>query len=89
VRKQIRGTEGKSSERGGYNLSERYEVQFQKDCQHHSETNDLEKAEYYARSLANWNLAAQVYDRVTDSIVFRAQAYAGNRTLRSASSSAQ
>ena len=60
-------------------MSKRYEVQFQKDCQHHSDTNDLEQAKLYARSLANWNLAAQVYDRVTQSIIFRAQAYAAKR----------
>jgi hypothetical protein len=33
----------------------------------------------YARSLANWNHAAQVYDRMTQSIIFRAQAYAAIR----------
>jgi integrase len=49
-------TELKHSEPGGHpDLSKRYEVQFQKDCQHHSDTNDLEKAKYYALSLANWN----------------------------------
>ena len=81
MRKQIRATERKHSEPEGHpNLSKRYEVQFQKDCQHHSDTNDLEKAQYYALSLANWNLAAQVYDRVTNNIVFRAQAYARNNS---------
>ena len=57
------------------NSSRRYEVQFQKDSHRHSDTNDLEQAKLYARALANWNLAAQVYDRVTQCIVFRAQAY--------------
>ena len=55
--------------------SQRYEVQFQKDSQLHSTTDDLEQAQLYARALANWNLAAEVYDRDTQSIVFRAQAY--------------
>jgi hypothetical protein len=50
-------------------------VQFQKGSQHHSNTNDLEHAKYYARSLANWNFAAQVYDWVTQSIVFSVKAY--------------
>jgi hypothetical protein len=54
----------------------RYEVQFQKDGRHHSGTNNLAQAKYYARSLANWNLAAQVYDRATQTIIFRARAYA-------------
>ena len=57
----------------------RYEVQFQEDRQLHSDTNDLEQAKYYARSLANWNHAAQVYDRATQRIIFRAQAYAAKR----------
>jgi hypothetical protein len=63
----------------------RYEVQFQDDGRQHSDTNDLAQAEYYARSLGNWNLAAQVYDRVTQRIIFRAQAYAekGNSSARS------
>jgi hypothetical protein len=57
------------------NSSRRFEVQFQKDFSRHSDTNDLEQAKLYARALAKWNLAAQVYDRVTHKIVFRAQAY--------------
>ena len=61
----------------------RYEVKFQDDGQPHSDTNDLAQAEYYARSLANWNLAAQVYDRVTQRIIFRAQAYAEKWNARS------
>ena len=40
--------------------AKRYEVQFQKDSQRHSDTNNLEQATLYACSLANWNLAAQV-----------------------------
>ena len=68
--KKIAWPEG-DSDPGG-----RYEVQFQKDSHRHSDTNDLEQATLYARSLANWNLAAQVYDRVTRKIVFRAAAYA-------------
>jgi hypothetical protein len=78
--KIVNGTQGKSVQLGG-NLdpSKRYEVQFQKDRQPHSDMNDPEQAKYYARSLANWNHAAQVYDRMTQSIIFRAQAYAGTR----------
>ena len=63
----------------GRNRNKRYEVQFQKDGQFHSDTDDLPKAKLYARSLANWNLAAQIYDRVTHRIIFRAQAYAEKR----------
>ena len=62
-------------------LMKRYQVQFQKDCHLHSETNNLEQAEYYARSLANWNLAAQVYDRSTRAIIFRTCAYAEKKQL--------
>jgi len=50
-------------------LTKRYEVQFQKDRQHHSDMNDLDQAKHNARSLANWNFAAQVYDRVTHGVV--------------------
>ena len=60
----------------GRNRNKQYEVQFQKDGQFHSDTDDLGKAKLYARSLANWNLAAQIYDRLTRRIIFRAQAYA-------------
>ena len=63
--------------------SQRYEVQFQKDSQRHSTTNDLVQAQLYARALANWNLAAQVYDRVTKSIVFRAQSYREQHSSKS------
>ncbi len=78
--KNVNGTQGNSVQPGG-NLdpSKRYEVQFQKDRQPHSDTNDPEQAKYSARSLANWNHAAQVYDRMTQSIIFRAQAYAAIR----------
>ena len=65
------------------NSSRRYEVQLQKDSQRHSDTNDLEQAILYARALANWNLAAQVYDRLTQSIVFRAQAYREQNSSKS------
>lgn len=58
------------------NSTERYEVQFQRDAQPHSATDDVDQAKYYARCLANWNLAAQVYDRRTQQIIFRARAYA-------------
>src|SRR5262249_8402608 len=34
------------------NSSRRYEVQFQKDAQRHSDTNDLEQARLYARALS-------------------------------------
>ena len=68
-----------SQPQGNSNPAARYEVQFQKDSHRHSDTNDLEQATLYARSLANWNLAAQVYDRVTRKIVFRAAAYADRR----------
>jgi hypothetical protein len=50
----------------GPNPSNRYEVQFQKDCQRRSETNNLEHAKHNARPLAGWNLDAQGYDRVTE-----------------------
>jgi hypothetical protein len=76
----VNGREGKSSQPGvNPSPSKRYEVQFQKDCLPHSDTNDPEQAKYYARSLANWNHAAQVYDRVTQSIIFRTQAYSAKR----------
>lgn len=64
-----------------YMLMKRYQVQFQKDGHLHSETNNVEQAKYYARSLANWNLAAQVYDRSTQAIIFRARAYAEKKQL--------
>jgi hypothetical protein len=35
-------------------------VQFQKDGQLHSDTDELRKAKLYASSLANWNLEAQI-----------------------------
>lgn len=70
-------SEGKCPESANrQTTTERYEVQFQRNCERHSYMDDLEQAKYYARSLANWNLAAQVYDRLTQSIVFRARAYA-------------
>jgi len=53
----------------------RYEVQFQKTGQTHSEMDDLEKAKLYARSLANWNHAAQVFDRLSHTIIFSVPAY--------------
>ena len=59
--------------------AKRYEVQFQDDCQHHSDTNDVEQAKYFAQSLANWNLAAQVSDRATQQIILTAHAYAEKR----------
>ena len=59
--------------------AKRYEVQFQDDSQRHSDTNDVELARYFARSLANWNLAAQVYDRAVQKIIFTARAYAEQR----------
>ena len=54
---------------------ERYEVQFQTDGTRHSSTNSRDKAELYARSLANWNHATQVFDTYTKEIVFRTAAY--------------
>jgi hypothetical protein len=59
--------------------TKRCEVQFRDGSQCHFDTNGLAQAKYYARSLANFNHAAQVYDRVTQRIVFRAQAYAEKR----------
>ena len=59
--------------------AKRYEVQFQKDSQRHSDTNNLEQATLYACSLANWNLAAQVYDRAAQKIIFSARAYEEKR----------
>jgi hypothetical protein len=53
----------------------RYEVQFQDKSTHHSETDCLRHAMHYARSLANWNHAAQVFDRRTSKVVFKASAY--------------
>ena len=38
-----------------------YEVQFQETGKTHSQMDDLEKAKLYAKSLANWNHAAQVF----------------------------
>jgi hypothetical protein len=70
------------SETGSSSFSgsaKRYEVQFQDGGQRHSDTNNLEQAKYFAQSLANWNLAAQVYDRATLRIIFRARAYAEKR----------
>jgi acetone carboxylase gamma subunit len=58
--------------------AKRYEVQFQDDCQRHSDTNDVEQAKYFAQSLANWNLAAQVYDRATQQIISRSAHIASN-----------
>ena len=64
-----------------YVLMKRYQVQFQKDGYLHSDTNNLAQAKYYAHSLANWNQAAQVYDRSTQAIIFRACAYAEKKRL--------
>jgi hypothetical protein len=61
--------------------AKRYEVQFQDDCQHHSDTNDVEQAKYFAQSLANWNLAAQVSDRATQQIIFKVRTYTEKRRL--------
>ena len=47
---------------GDGNRNKRYVVQFQKDRQLHSDTDELRKAKLYASSLANWNLAAQIPD---------------------------
>jgi len=58
----------------------RTKVHLQGDSQRHSDTNDLEQARYFARSLTNWNLAAQVYDRVAQNIIFSARSYAEKRT---------
>lgn len=71
----MRGTGSSSFSRG----AKRYEVEFQDDRQRHSDTNDVEQAKYFARSLANWNLAAQVYDRATQQIIFKARAYTEKR----------
>src|SRR5712692_2398609 len=46
----------------------RYEVQFQDKGKYHSETDSLGQAMHYARSLANWNHAAQVFDRRTRTV---------------------
>src|SRR5215472_4361545 len=53
----------------------RYEVQFQKTGRTHSQMDDLEKAKLYARSLANWNHAAQVFDRLGQTVIFSVPAY--------------
>jgi hypothetical protein len=53
----------------------RYEVQFQESGKTHSEMDDLEKAKLYARSLANWNHAAQVFDRRGQTVIFSVAAY--------------
>jgi len=52
-----------------------YEVQFQDTGRSHSETDDLDRAKLYARSLANWNHAAQVFDRRSQTVIFKAAAY--------------
>src|SRR5215472_5281762 len=57
------------------NSPARYEVQFQETGRTHSEMDDLEKAKLYARSLANWNHAAQVFDRLDQTVIFSVPAY--------------
>jgi hypothetical protein len=64
----------------------RYEVQFQESGKTHSEMDDLEKAKLYARSLANWNHAAQVFDRLGQTVIFSVAAYRpsqGSKATRS------
>ena len=58
-----------------YTLVKRYEVQIQEDCYHHPDTDDLAQEKYYARSLANWNVPAQVFDRATQKVIFRDRPY--------------
>jgi len=58
-----------------HNSLARYEVQFQKTGRTHSQMDDLEKAKLYARSLANWNHAAQVFDRLGQTVIFSVPAY--------------
>ena len=53
----------------------RYKVQFQETGRTHSEMDDLEKAKLYARSLANWNHAAQVFDRLSQTVISSVPAY--------------
>jgi hypothetical protein len=53
----------------------RYEVQFEADGGRHSASDSLEEAKLFARSLANWNHSAQVFDRRNQTIVFKAPAY--------------
>src|SRR5215470_18718102 len=57
------------------NSPARYEVQFQETGKTHSQMDDLEKAKFYARSLANWNHAAQVFDRLGRTVIFSVPAY--------------
>ena len=83
-------TEGKHENEDGNSgddeeFMKQYQVQFQKDRHLHSETNNLEQAKHYARSLANWNLAAQVYDRSTQAIILRTCAYAEKKQVVSTS----
>ena len=64
----------------------RYEVRFQESGKTHSEMDDLEKAKLYARSLANWNHAAQVFDRLVQTVIFSVAAYSashGSKATRS------
>lgn len=68
-------TESQSSSLAANTRWKRYEVQFQDKGAFHSETDSIEQAKHYARSLANWNYAAQIFDRQTNAVVFKAAAY--------------
>ena len=84
---QVNMSEREKPPREGHpSRSKRYEVQFQKDSRYHSDAHDLEQAKLYARSLANFNHAAQVYDRLTRCIIFRTRAYADKKKMHRSSS---
>jgi hypothetical protein len=55
--------------------TKRYVILFQEGGAPHSDTDDLEQAKHIARSLGNWNHATEVFDRETQSVVFKASHY--------------